>query len=105
MDIAPFTSCFESFCLLAQAAEPAAPESVLSRLLFLPPPFNMVVIIIALGCAASAIKGVAKQVRIYADNEADRRLKREMIEYGLSADEAQRVASMKVTHSYTPACK
>lgn len=71
----------------------------------MPPPFNMVVLIVAIGCAASVIKGVAKQVRVFADNEADRRLKRAMIDTGLSVEEAERIASMKVTHSYTPAAK
>ena len=87
--------------LLAQAVEATEPQTTLSRLLDLPPPFNMVVLIVGLGCAASAIKGVAKQVRVYADNEADRRLKREMIEYGLSAEEAERVAKAKVKHAST----
>lgn len=64
----------------------------------MPPPFNMVVLIVAIGCAASVVKGVVKQVRIFADNEADRRLKREMIDNGLSVEEAQRIAAMKIKH-------
>jgi hypothetical protein len=71
----------------------------------MPPPFNMVVLIVAIGCAATVIKGVVKQVRIFADNEADRRLKRAMIDTGLSVEEAERIASMRVTHDYTPVCK
>jgi hypothetical protein len=71
----------------------------------MPPPFNMVVLIVAIGSAASLIKGVVKQVRLFADNEADRRLKRAMIDTGLSVEEAERIASMRVTHDYTPACK
>lgn len=71
----------------------------------MPAPFNMVVLIVAIGCAASVFKGVVKQVRIFADNEADRRLKRAMIDTGLSAEEAERVAGMKVTHDYAPAAK
>jgi hypothetical protein len=71
----------------------------------MPPPFNMVVLIIAIGCAASVLKGVVKQVRVFADNEADRRLKRAMIDTGLSVEEAERIAAMKVTHDYAPAAK
>jgi hypothetical protein len=71
----------------------------------MPPPFNMVVLIVAIGCVASVIKGVVKQARVFADNEADRRLKRAMIDTGLSVEEAERISSMRVTHSYTPAAK
>jgi len=71
----------------------------------MPPPFNMIVLLVAIGCGASLVKGIVKQVRIFVDNEADRRLKREMIDSGLGADEAERIASMKVTHDYTPAAK
>ncbi len=71
----------------------------------MPPPFNMIVLIVAIGCGVSLLTGIVKQVRIFADNEADRRLKREMIDSGLGVDEAERIASMKVTHDYTPAAK
>ena len=67
-----------------------------STLLALPPPFNMIVLIVALTSAASVIKGITKQVRVFADNEADRRLKRDMIESGLSVDEAAYLAETKV---------
>lgn len=69
-----------------------------SSLLTLPPPFNMIVLIVALTSAVSIIKVVAKQVRIFADNEADRRLKREMIESGLSVSEASTLAETRVYH-------
>jgi hypothetical protein len=71
----------------------------------IPPPFNMIVLIVAIGCSVSLLSGIVKQIRIFADNEADRRLKRDMIDSGFGADEAQRIASMKVTRDYTPAAK
>ena len=69
----------------------------------LPPPFNMVVVIMAIIFGVGLITELVKQARIFADHEADRRLKRDMIESGLSADEAQRIASMKITEDYKPA--
>ncbi len=92
-------SLIENLPLFAQAMDPSTQESVFSRLLDIPPPFNMVVLIVAFGCGASVIKGVVKQVRIFADNEADRRLKREMIESGLAVDEAERIAAMPIKHA------
>lgn len=71
----------------------------------MPAPFNMVVLIVAMGCVAGVIKSVAKQVRIFADNEADRRLRRDMVDSGLSADEAERIVTAKATQDYTPVCK
>ncbi|MEO0529674.1 MAG: hypothetical protein AAF266_03755 [Planctomycetota bacterium] len=68
----------------------------------LPPPFNMIVAVMAIIFGVGLISEVVKQVRIFADHEADRRLKREMIESGLSVEEAERIASLKVTEDYKP---
>lgn len=68
----------------------------------LPPPFNMVVVIISIIFGVGLLTSVITQVRVFADHEADRRLKREMIEAGLSTDEAERIASMKITEDYKP---
>ncbi len=80
-------------------------ESAMSEFLDLvsdmPPPFNMAVLIVAIGCGMSLLSGIVKQVRIFADNEADRRLKREMIDNGLSVEEAERIAAMKIKHGST----
>lgn len=71
----------------------------------MPIPFNMVVLIVLIVGVSEVVKAVIKQARIYADNEADRRLKREMIEAGCSADEAQRIADLQVTKPYVPTAK
>lgn len=68
----------------------------------IPAPFNMVVAIVAIVFGVGLITELVKQARIFADNEADRRLKRDMIESGLSTDEAERIASMKITKDYKP---
>lgn len=69
----------------------------------LPAPFNMVVVIIAIIFGVGLVTELVKQARIFADHEADRRLKRDMIESGLTTDEAERIASMKITEEYKPA--
>lgn len=74
-------------------------DAALSTFLNVPPPFNMIVLVVAITCSLSAIKAVAKQARLFADHEADRRLKREMIDVGLSPDEAERIVSAPVNHS------
>ncbi|QDT70838.1 hypothetical protein MalM25_37940 [Planctomycetes bacterium MalM25] len=74
-------------------------DAAFANLLNLPVPFNMVVLIVAISCGLGAIKSVAKQARIYADHEADRRLKRDMIDIGLSAEEAERIIRAPVSHS------
>ena len=62
---------------------------------FLPPPFNMIVLIIAIICSVELVKSLLKQVRRYADNEADRNLKRELFEGGASVEEAERWAAIR----------
>ncbi len=74
-------------------------DAVLSTFLDVPPPFNMVVLIVVVTCSLGAVKAIAKQARIYADHEADRRLKRAMIDVGLSPEEAERITRMPVTPS------
>lgn len=68
----------------------------------LPPPFNMVVAIIAIICVVSLVGEVIKQIRLFADHEGDRRLKRDMIEAGYTSEEAQHLAELAVTRDYEP---
>lgn len=74
-------------------------DAALSTFLNVPPPFNMIVLVVAITCSLGAIKAVTKQARIFADHEADRRLKREMIDVGLSPDEAERIVRAPMHHS------
>lgn len=74
-------------------------DAALSTFLNVPPPFNMIVLVVAITCTLGAIKSIAKQARIYADHEADRRLKRDLIDVGLSGEEAERIVRAPVAHS------
>lgn len=67
-----------------------------------PPPFNMVIAIIAIICVTNAFGEVIKQVRLYADHEADRRLKRDMLEAGYNAEEAREFSELAITQDYEP---
>lgn len=62
----------------------------------LPPPFNMIVLIVAFGCLTELIRTVAKQIRIFADHEADRRFKRDLVDSGLTVEESERLAETQV---------
>lgn len=65
----------------------------------LPAPFNMVVAVVAIGCGAGVITTVTTQIRIYFDHEADRALKRDLVESGVDPAEAQRLVQTKVARS------
>lgn len=88
--------------LLAQEDVPPATTSIWERLFELPPPFNMVVLIVAIIFLGSAISAIAGQVRVFADHEADRRLKRDMIEAGYTPEDAQQLVDLEVTKDYVP---
>jgi hypothetical protein len=57
----------------------------------LPTPFNMVVLVVLISCAAGAITSIAKQVRRYGSHRQELDFKRELVERGLSADEIERI--------------
>ncbi len=63
----------------------------------LPPPFNMIVLVVAFGCGTQVLGALFKQVRLFADHEADRRFKRDLVDSGLSVEETERIAAAKVT--------
>jgi len=55
------------------------------------PPFNMIVFIMLIACAASVLKVVAKQIREYGCHRQDIEFKRELVERGLHVDEIERI--------------
>ncbi|MEQ8849428.1 hypothetical protein [Botrimarina sp.] len=64
------------------------------------PPFGMVVAIVAIACAAGVVNTISKQVRVFADHEADRRLKRDLLEAGYQTDDVEQIANLEVTAEY-----
>ena len=65
-----------------------------------PPPFNMVVYIVLIVFVFGFAGTVVKQLRKLYDHEADRRLKRDMIDAGYTIDDAERLAELEVTQEY-----
>ena len=77
-------------------------EELFKSLFFLPPPFNMVVLIMLIIGLGSTIQAISKHLTSYADNRATERFKLELIQSGLSVEEAQQWASMKVKGKAVP---
>ena len=77
-------------------------EELFKNLLYLPPPFNMIVLIMFFIAVGSTIQVISKHLTGYADNRAAERFKLELIQSGLSVEEAQQWASMKVKGKAVP---
>lgn len=60
-------------------------------ILGLPTPFNMIVMVVLIGCVTGVIKGIAWQIRKYGCHRQDIDFKRELVDRGLSADEIERI--------------
>jgi hypothetical protein len=54
-------------------------------------PFNMVVMIVLISCAAAVVKFIAMEARRYGCHRQDIDFKREMVDRGLSAEEIERI--------------
>ena len=62
----------------------------------IPPPFNMVVVIVLICSIAGVITSIAKQTRKFACYRQELDFKREMLDRGMSSEEIERVARAKV---------
>jgi len=60
-------------------------------ILSLQSPFNMIVLVVLIGCVAGVLKGIAAQIRKYGCHRQDVDFKRELVDRGLSADEIERI--------------
>jgi hypothetical protein len=64
-------------------------------ILSLPTPFNMIVMVVLIGCVAGLIKGIATQIRKYGCHRQDIDFKRELVDRGLSAGEIERIVKVR----------
>ena len=71
-------------------------DDLTTALLTLPPPFNVIVIVMLMIVGGSVLKSLIRAVRDYADHRAQERFKLELIQNGLSVDEAQRWTRLSV---------
>jgi hypothetical protein len=60
-------------------------------ILRMPPPFNMITLIVLFGCGASVLGAIATQIRKYGCHRQDIDFKRELVERGLLAEEIERI--------------
>jgi hypothetical protein len=73
-------------------------NTLLRILTVIPTPFNMIVLIVLIGCIAAVAAEIAKQVRAYLVHRDELQLKRDLIESGMSAVEIERVLMTKSTN-------
>jgi hypothetical protein len=58
-------------------------------------PFNMIVLVVLIGTAASVVGTVAKQIRKYASHRQELEFKRELLDRGLGADEVEKIVKAR----------
>ena len=63
---------------------------------FLPPPFNVMVIVAAICAAGAILHTLVEQIGQYAVHRSDQQFKIELIQNGLSIEEAERWMALKV---------
>lgn len=66
-------------------------SDVLQRIVSMPPPFNMVVLVVLIFSVAGIFSSIAKQIRKYACYRQELEFKREMLDRGMTPDEIRDV--------------
>jgi uncharacterized membrane protein (DUF106 family) len=66
-------------------------SNLFDSIISLPVPFNMVVLVVLIGCVTGIITSIAKETRKYFCHRNEMELKREMIDRGLDAAEIDQV--------------
>ena len=66
-------------------------SEIFNSIVGMPAPFNMVVIVVMITCAAAVLKFVAMEIRKFGCHRQDIDFKREMVDRGLSAEEIERI--------------
>ncbi len=54
-------------------------------------PFNMIVMVVLIGCVTGVLIEIAKQIRKYGCHRQELEFKRELVERGLGAEEIERI--------------
>jgi hypothetical protein len=67
----------------------------------IPVPFNMIVLVVLLGCTAGVLTGIATQIRKYGCHRQDIEFKRELVDRGLGADEIERIVQARTRQPAT----
>jgi hypothetical protein len=72
-------------------SETTAMHDLFQSVTNLPTPFNMIVLVVLISCAAGVITSIAKQIRKYGSHRQELDFKRELVERGMSVDEIERI--------------
>lgn len=72
---------------------------ILSPLVNLQPPFNMIVLVVLITCATGVMTSGFKQFRKYLCHRQETELKRELVERGLTVDEIERIVRAQGTNT------
>ncbi len=66
-------------------------SEIITQILSMPPPFNMVTVIVVVVMGVSGIATVSREIRKYASHRESMEVIRELAERGMSADEIERI--------------
>jgi hypothetical protein len=66
-------------------------SDLVHSIISIPPPFNMIVLIVLIVATAGVVGTIVKQVRKYACHRQELEFKRELLDRGLPVDEIERI--------------
>jgi len=64
---------------------------LIQKIISIPPPFNIIVLCVLIGCVVGLLSTLAIQIRRYGCHRLDIEFKRELVERGLSGEEIERI--------------
>ncbi len=70
-------------------------SNVFQQIISIPVPFNMIVMIVLIGCTAGVVTTIASEVRKYFTHREAIDFKRELADRGMTADEIERIIKAK----------
>ncbi|MCA9230610.1 MAG: hypothetical protein KDA57_08160 [Planctomycetales bacterium] len=68
-------------------------DNIFHRIIEMPPPFNMIVIIMMIIFGTGLVTSVVKQIRKYACYRQEVEFKRDLLDRGMTVEEVERVVS------------
>lgn len=76
---------------------------LIESIMNMPVPFNMIVLIVLIGCMTGVLTTIAQETRKFFCHREEMELKREMLERGMNADEINQV--LRATTGHQPRSK
>ena len=66
-------------------------SEIITQILSMPPPFNMVVVIVSVVMCAKVVTSIASEIRKYASHRESAEVIRDLAERGMSAEQIERI--------------